>query len=70
VITRPIHLNAYEFVVVAALRAQQLLAGCTPRIAGDHSVATMAQMEVAEGRVARAGVSTAAGEPRQCGWQL
>lgn len=68
-ITRPVQMNSFEFVVVAALRAQQLLAGCTPRVAGEHGVATMAQMEVAEGRVARADgdVSAAA---RQCGWQL
>jgi len=51
VITRPVHLNAYEFVVVASLRAQQLLAGCTPRLTGDHSPAMMAQMEVAGGLV-------------------
>ena len=53
-VTRPEHLNRYEFVVIAALRAQQLLAGCTPRIAGDHSTATMAQMEVADGLIAPA----------------
>ena len=50
---RPPHMPAYEFAVVAALRAKQLLAGCTPRLPGTHSTATMAQMEVAEGRVAR-----------------
>jgi DNA-directed RNA polymerase subunit K/omega len=53
VVNRPIHMNAYEFVVLAALRAQQLLAGCTPRLAGDHGVATMAQMEVAGGCISR-----------------
>ena len=52
-VTRPTHLNRYEFVVLAALRAQQLLAGCTPRIAGDHTTATMAQMEVADGLIVR-----------------
>ena len=52
-ITRPPHLNAYEFAVVAALRAQQLIAGCTPRLLGEHSATTMAQMEVAGGCVAR-----------------
>jgi len=57
-VTRPAHLNAYEFVVVSALRAQQLLAGCTPRLQGDHSAATMAQMEVAAGCVARANDAT------------
>ena len=68
-VTRPAESNAYEFVVVAALRAQQLLAGCTPRLAGQHNAATMARMEVAAGRVARADAT----EPvpiRQCGWQL
>ena len=67
-VTRPVHLNAYEFVVVAALRAQQLLAGCTPKVEGDHGPATMAQLEVAAGRVRRA--STTPPEARQCGWQL
>ena len=43
---RPTHLNAYEFVLLSALRAQQLLAGCTARLPGTHSAATMAQMEV------------------------
>lgn len=66
---RPAHLNAYEFVVVSALRAQQLLAGCTPRLPGTHSATTMAQMEVADGRVARADSEASAGA-RQCGWQL
>jgi hypothetical protein len=52
-IARPSHLNAYEFAVVAALRAQQLMAGCTPRLCGEHGATTMAQMEVAAGCVAR-----------------
>jgi DNA-directed RNA polymerase subunit K/omega len=52
-VTRPINVNAYEFVVVSALRAKQLLAGCTPRLAGDHNAATMAQMEVAAGCIPR-----------------
>jgi len=66
-VTRPAHLNAYEFVAVSALRAQQLRAGCTPHLEGVHSAATMAQMEVAAGRVARAGPAEAG--PIQCGWQ-
>ena len=53
-VTRPIHINAYEFAVLAALRAQQLIAGCTPRVEGHHNAATMAQMEVAAGQIARA----------------
>ena len=52
-IPRPADMNVYEFVVLASLRAHQLQAGCTPRLAGDHTPATMAQMEVAEGCIAR-----------------
>jgi hypothetical protein len=68
-VTRPAHVNAFEFVVVSSLRAQQLLAGCTPRLPGDHGAATMAQMEVAAAYVSRAALD-AVSEPRQCGWQL
>ena len=53
-VNRPSHINAYEFAVLSALRAQQLIAGCTPRVEGIHNAATMAQMEVAGGLVARA----------------
>ena len=66
-VTRPVHLNAYGFVAVAALRAQQQVAGCTPRLEGHHNATTMAQMEVAAGHVTRS-ASSASG-PRQCGWQ-
>ena len=66
-IARPIHMNPYEFVAVASLRAQQLLAGCTPRLEGEHSATTMAQMEVAAGRVTRASDDSA---PARCRWQL
>ena len=50
-VNRPVNFKAYEFSVVCALRAQQLLAGCTPRLPGEHSASTMAQMEVAAGCV-------------------
>ena len=53
-VTRPPHFNQYEFVVVAALRAHQLRAGCIPRLTGDHNATTMAQMEVAGGCVGAA----------------
>ena len=46
--------NAFEFVALSALRAHQLLAGCVPTLQGEHTVATMAQMEVAAGHVIRA----------------
>lgn len=69
-VSRPITFNAYEFVAVSALRAKQLLAGCTPRMEGDHSVATMAQMEVAAGRVARSHGAVDPLAQRQSLWQL
>ena len=53
-VNRPREYNSYEFVVVASLRAKQLLAGCVPQVEGDHNAAITAQMEVADGRVARA----------------
>jgi hypothetical protein len=68
-VIRPVGVNPFEFVVVAALRAQQLLAGCVPRLEGPHAAATMAQMEVAGGRVARS-ADEAIVTPRQCTWQL
>jgi DNA-directed RNA polymerase subunit K/omega len=66
-ITRPAEGNAYEFIVVAALRAQQLLAGCTPRLPGEHTAMVMAQMEVAAGQVVRS--ESPSDAPTQCGWQ-
>jgi DNA-directed RNA polymerase subunit K/omega len=51
-VIRPSTVNAYEFVVVSALRAHQLIAGCVPHVEGHHNAATMAQMEVASGKVA------------------
>lgn len=68
-VIRPTRLNAYEFVVVSALRAQQLRAGSVPRLEGQYCAETMAQMEVADGRVTRVDAELPA-PPRQCGWQL
>jgi len=68
-VTRPLQMNSYEYVVLCALRTQQLLAGSVPRVLqGDHSPATTAQMEVASGFVVRAEPEAAA--PAQCFWQL
>ena len=67
-VIRPPHLGSYEFVVVCALRAQQLLAGSVPRAAGGHSVTTTAQMEVAAGHVMRAAADDP-DAPAQCNWQ-
>jgi DNA-directed RNA polymerase subunit K/omega len=53
VIQRPVGSNAFEFVIVSALRAAQLMRGCIPRVEGSHKHTTTAQMEVASGKVAR-----------------
>ena len=45
--------NAFEFVVIAALRTQQLVRGCVPRVAGSHKKTTIAQMEIVAGKVLR-----------------
>ena len=66
-VNRPANVNAYEFIAVCALRAQQLLAGCTPRSPGDHAATVMAQMEVVAGQVMRADAASDA--PKQCFWQ-
>ena len=52
-VSRPAGINAFEFVVVAGLRAAQLMRGCTPRIEGFHKMTVTAQLEVAEKKVAR-----------------
>ena len=60
-VNRPVHLNAFEFVVISALRAQQLLAGCfvekIPRARPRW------QMEVASGCVSRSADDAAAPVP-------
>lgn len=44
--------NKFEFVTMAGARARQLLAGCTPRTAGDtDKPAKLAQKEIREGKV-------------------
>jgi DNA-directed RNA polymerase subunit K/omega len=55
-VQRPPQFAAFEFVVVAGLRAVQLTRGCVPRIAGAHKVVTIAQLEVAAGKVSRSPV--------------
>jgi hypothetical protein len=51
VIQRPANIGAFEFVVLATLRAAQLTRGCRPKVDGLHKVTTMAQLEVSAGRV-------------------
>ena len=58
-IGRPFDSNAYEFVTIASQRAHQLMAGCIPLLTGEHKATTMAQMEVAAGKVGRVGATSA-----------
>jgi DNA-directed RNA polymerase subunit K/omega len=46
-------MGAFQFVVLATLRAAQLMRGCRPRIDGTHKATVTAQFEVAEGKVTR-----------------
>ena len=55
VVHRPPDVSVFEFVVLAGLRAAQLVRGCTPRVEGAHKIIVTAQLEVAAGKVARAG---------------
>ena len=50
-IQRPTHIGAFQFVVVASLRAAQLTRGCVPKVDGLHKVTVTAQLEVSEGRI-------------------
>ena len=50
-IQRPAGLGTFEFVVLATLRAAQLMRGCRPRVDGIHKAAVIAQLEVAQGKV-------------------
>ena len=45
--------NAFEFVVIAALRTQQLQRGCIQRVLVAHKFTTLAQMEIVAGKVGR-----------------
>lgn len=53
-IQRPDGIGAFEFVVLATLRAAQLMRGCIPRVEGPHKATVMAQVEVATGKVRHA----------------
>lgn len=50
-VKRPVHMNAFEFVVVSSLRAAQLMQGCTPRVITSQKMIMTAQLEVAHGKV-------------------
>jgi DNA-directed RNA polymerase subunit K/omega len=48
---RPSNVGAFEFVILASLRAAQLMRGCRPKIEGFHKNTVIAQLEVAQGKV-------------------
>jgi DNA-directed RNA polymerase subunit K/omega len=52
-VRRPASFNAFEFSVLAGLRAAQLARGCSPRVDGLHKKPVIAQMEVATYKVER-----------------
>jgi DNA-directed RNA polymerase subunit K/omega len=51
VVHRPSDLSAFEFAVLAGLRAAQLARGCTPRVTCAPKIAVTAQIEIAERKV-------------------
>lgn len=53
VVQRPTELAAFEFAVLAGLRAGQLARGCTPRVVCAHKITVTAQLEIAAGKVLR-----------------
>ena len=48
---RSSEISGFEFVRVSALRAAQLMRGCTPRVAASAKATITAQREVAAGTV-------------------
>ena len=50
-VKRPNDMNAFEFAVLAGLRAAQLHRGCTPRVERAEKAAVTAQQEVAARKV-------------------
>jgi hypothetical protein len=48
---QPDGIGRFEFVTLAALRAAQLMQGCTPRVPAHGKLTTTARQEVAEGKV-------------------
>jgi hypothetical protein len=53
-IHHPRGIGAFQFVVLASLRANQLRLGCRPRIDGVHKNTVIAQLEVSQGKVVQA----------------
>ena len=53
-IHRPSGLGAFQFVILASLRAVQLTRGCQSRVDGAHKHTVTAQLEVSQGKVIQA----------------
>jgi DNA-directed RNA polymerase subunit K/omega len=53
VVQRPVEINAFEFAVLAGLRAAQLARGSLPRVNGSNKVTMIAMQEIAEGKIVR-----------------
>ena len=62
-IYRPGQIGAFEFAVLAARRADQLIRGCRPRVERGHKFVVTAQLEVMAGKVVRVVEGTAQGSP-------
>ena len=62
-IKRPEGIGGFEFVVLARLRAIQLLRGCLPRVELGHSIAMTALLELASGSVSRSPAVAAVLDP-------
>ena len=51
-VRRPEGIGAYQFVVLSALRASQLMRGCVQKVdGGTHRATVIAQLEVASGMI-------------------
>ncbi len=52
-VNRPAGMNAFEFSVMSALRAAQLIRGCAPRVEHVGKLTVTAQHEIAQHKVRR-----------------
>jgi DNA-directed RNA polymerase subunit K/omega len=62
-VKRPDGMNAFEFVVLSGLRAEQLQRGCTPRVPPAAKIAVTAQLELAEQKIVRCADAPRVGIP-------
>jgi DNA-directed RNA polymerase subunit K/omega len=60
----PDGMGAYQFAVLASLRAAQLMHGCVPRVdGGTHKSTTTAQLEIMQGVTSELSPDTDQDEP-------